>query len=128
MEVLGIDACGKQGWVGIRLAEGAYAGCLVDVRLAALIERAGHVLAIAVDMPLGLVEEGWRAADRAAKALLGERRSSVFSGGTEDGVGRAGLQGGIGPLRAADGEPTEPAGVGVGAEADRGPPLLAGRP
>ncbi|GHG88106.1 DUF429 domain-containing protein [Streptomyces lanatus] len=78
MEVLGVDACGKQGWVGIRLADGAYAGSLVDVRLDALIGRAGGVAVIAVDMPLGLVEKGWRAADLGARALLRERRSTVF--------------------------------------------------
>lgn len=78
MDVLGIDACGKQGWAGIRLSDGAYAGSLVDVRLDALIERAAGVAAIAVDMPLGLVEKGWRSADLAARALLGVRRSSVF--------------------------------------------------
>ncbi|OIJ99708.1 DUF429 domain-containing protein [Streptomyces colonosanans] len=78
MDVLGVDACGKQGWVGIRLTDGAYAGSLVDPRLERLIERAAEVDAIAVDMPLGLVEKGWRAADLAARALLGVRRSSVF--------------------------------------------------
>ncbi|MFF0788279.1 DUF429 domain-containing protein [Streptomyces spiralis] len=78
MDVLGVDACGKRGWVGIRLVDGAYAGSLVDVRLDALIGRAGGVRVVAVDMPLGLVERGWRAADLAARALLGERRSSVF--------------------------------------------------
>ncbi|MHB9863770.1 DUF429 domain-containing protein [Streptomyces sp. YIM S03343] len=79
MDVLGVDACGKQGWVGIGLAGIAYAGSLVDVRLDRLIERAGDgVRVIAVDMPLGLVEKGWRAADLAARGLLGVRRSSVF--------------------------------------------------
>jgi len=78
MDVLGVDACGKQGWVGIRLTDGTYAGSLVDPRLERLIERAAEVDAIAVDMPLGLVESGWRAADLAARALLGVRRSSVF--------------------------------------------------
>ncbi|MER7684341.1 DUF429 domain-containing protein [Streptomyces sp. NPDC097610] len=78
MDVLGIDACGKQGWVGIRLTDGGYAGSLVAVSLDTLIERAGAVRAIAVDMPLGVVEKGWRAADLAARALLGIRRSSVF--------------------------------------------------
>ncbi|MFJ3803369.1 DUF429 domain-containing protein [Streptomyces sp. NPDC090088] len=78
MDVLGIDACGKLGWVGIRLTDGAYAGSLVDVRLDALIARAATARVVAVDMPLGLVENGWRAADLAAKALLGERRNSVF--------------------------------------------------
>lgn len=78
MDVLGVDACGKQGWVGIRVSDGGYAGSLVDVRLEALIERAGEVSVIAVDMPLGLVERGWRAADLGARVLLGERRSTVF--------------------------------------------------
>ncbi|MGW0928259.1 DUF429 domain-containing protein [Streptomyces sp. NPDC002644] len=78
MNVLGVDACGKQGWVGIRLVDGAYAGSLVDLRLGKLIQRAGDADAIAVDMPLGLVEEGWRAADLGARTLLGVRRSSLF--------------------------------------------------
>lgn len=78
MDVLGVDACGKRGWVGIRLTDGGYAGSLVDARLERLIERAADVDAIAVDMPLGLVEKGRRAADLAARALLGVRRSSVF--------------------------------------------------
>jgi predicted RNase H-like nuclease len=77
-DVLGIDACGKQGWVGIRLTDGAYAGSLVELRLDRLVERVPEAVAIAVDMPLGLVEEGWRAADLAARALLGARRHSVF--------------------------------------------------
>ncbi|ALV31512.1 DUF429 domain-containing protein [Streptomyces sp. CdTB01] len=78
MDVLGVDACGKLGWVGITLTDGAYAGSLVDLRLDSLIERAAGVRVIAVDMPLGLVEKGWRAADLAARALLGARRGSVF--------------------------------------------------
>ncbi|MGW2832677.1 DUF429 domain-containing protein [Streptomyces sp. NPDC001286] len=78
MDVLGVDACGKQGWVGITLRDGAYAGSLMDIRLDSLIERAAGVHVIAVDMPLGLVEKGWRAADLAARALLGVRRGSVF--------------------------------------------------
>ena len=78
MDVLGIDACGRLGWVGIGLTDGAYAGSLVDVRLDALIARAATARVVAVDMPLGLVENGWRAADLAARALLGKRRNSVF--------------------------------------------------
>ncbi|MFE5206910.1 DUF429 domain-containing protein [Streptomyces sp. NPDC056600] len=78
MDVLGVDACGKQGWVGVVLTDGAYAGSLVDLRLEGLVERAGEVAAVAVDMPLGLVEKGWRAADLAARALLGPRRNSLF--------------------------------------------------
>jgi predicted RNase H-like nuclease len=32
-----------------------------------------------IDMPLGLLESGWREADLAARGLLGSRRSSVFA-------------------------------------------------
>jgi predicted RNase H-like nuclease len=34
---------------------------------------------VGIDMPLGLLDEGWREADRAARGLLGPRRSSVFA-------------------------------------------------
>ncbi|MCK1975190.1 DUF429 domain-containing protein, partial [Bacillus safensis] len=34
---------------------------------------------IAVDMPIGLPERGQRSAERAARAHLGERQSSLFS-------------------------------------------------
>ncbi|WP_042377177.1 DUF429 domain-containing protein [Streptacidiphilus melanogenes] len=78
MDVLGVDACGKHGWIGVGLVDGAYAGTLVELRLDALIERAGNVRAVAVDMPLGLLEAGWRRADLEARLHLGARRSSVF--------------------------------------------------
>ena len=34
---------------------------------------------VGIDMPLGLLESGWREADLAARDLLGPRRSSVFA-------------------------------------------------
>jgi len=34
---------------------------------------------VGIDMPLGLLASGWRAADREARALLGPRRSSIFA-------------------------------------------------
>ncbi|MFG2821575.1 DUF429 domain-containing protein [Kitasatospora sp. NPDC048365] len=78
MEIVGVDACGKLGWVGIRLVDGRYAGSVVDVRLETLIARTPQARVVAVDMPLGLMGEKWRDADHGAKALLGARRSSVF--------------------------------------------------
>src|SRR5262249_49937290 len=35
--------------------------------------------AVGVDIPLGLVDSGWRTADRATASRLGPRRSSVFA-------------------------------------------------
>jgi predicted RNase H-like nuclease len=34
---------------------------------------------VGIDMPLGLVEAGWRDADQLARGLLGPRRSSIFA-------------------------------------------------
>jgi predicted RNase H-like nuclease len=40
--------------------------------------RAGELVAVGLDMPIGLAADGVRPADRAARALLGARRSSLF--------------------------------------------------
>jgi len=78
MNVIGIDACGKRGWVGVWLVDGAYHRSMVEVRLESLLARSSDADVVAIDMPLGLVESDWRAADTCAKAVLGPRRSSVF--------------------------------------------------
>ena len=46
--------------------------------LAPDLDPAGTAI-VGIDMPLGLLETGWREADRAARGLLGPRRSSVFA-------------------------------------------------
>jgi len=54
----------------------------VDASLAALLARERDpwgTAVVGIDMPLGLLETGWREADRAASRLLGPRRSSVFA-------------------------------------------------
>jgi predicted RNase H-like nuclease len=93
MRVAGVDAC-RNGWVAVTLAAAAGPGVTVragaagpevairaDASLAALLapwlEQGGMITGI--DMPLGLPEKGWREADRAARGLLGPRRSSVFA-------------------------------------------------
>jgi predicted RNase H-like nuclease len=93
MRVAGVDAC-RNGWVAVTLAAAAgpevtlaaAAGPGVAVRadasLAALLapwlDQDGGMIA-GIDMPLGLLEQDWREADRAARGLLGPRRSSVFA-------------------------------------------------
>ena len=63
-------------------ASSAPAGLAVTVTsgvgLAALLASERHAV-VGIDMPLGLLETGWREADRAARGLLGPRRSSVFA-------------------------------------------------
>ena len=92
VRVTGGDAC-RGGWVAVSLevapaqtssapASSALAGPAVTVTsgacLAALLTPERHAV-VGIDMPLGLLETGWREADRAARGLLGPRRSSVFA-------------------------------------------------
>jgi predicted RNase H-like nuclease len=78
--VAGADGC-RGGWV-LAVLDPARGGLLVDVvpRLDAAIAEvdAGRWAALAVDMPMGLPEDGARACDLAARRRLGARRSSVF--------------------------------------------------
>jgi predicted RNase H-like nuclease len=86
MRVTGVDAC-RRGWVAVSLDGAERAG--VAVRLQVEAVRVHQTLAealdgtearvVGIDMPLGLLESGWREADRAARGLLGPRRSSVFA-------------------------------------------------
>jgi len=95
VRVTGIDAC-RRGWVAISLdvpgrgagQVGAGAGpadgacrvgpVRVDASLAGALAQPGAVV-VGIDMPLGLLESGWREADPVARGLLGPRRSSVFA-------------------------------------------------
>jgi len=92
-----VDA-GRRGWVAVSLAALSLAtlslavlsptagGIAVTVRVAASLgallapdlDPAGTTI-VGIDMPLGLLETGWREADGAARGLLGPRRSSVFA-------------------------------------------------
>jgi len=89
MRVTGVDAC-RGGWVAVSLdgpgqageAEGADGFRVAMVRvhetLAGVLDGHGSRV-VGIDMPLGLLGSGWREADRAARGLLGPRRSSVFA-------------------------------------------------
>jgi len=89
MRVTGVDAC-RGGWVAVSLdapdeAEGVDGSGLFRVRTVRAHETLAGVLdghgsrVVGIDMPLGLLGSGWREADRAARGLLGPRRSSVFA-------------------------------------------------
>ncbi|MBV9171606.1 MAG: DUF429 domain-containing protein [Chloroflexi bacterium] len=77
MRVFGVDVWAK-GWVSVELDDGRFAAAHVDASLAALLAAAGEASWIAVDIPLGLLDEGLRQADVATAALLGARRASLF--------------------------------------------------
>jgi predicted RNase H-like nuclease len=74
--VLGVDGWSK-GWVGVELRAGQFAAAHAGPDLRALI-AAVHADVVGVDIPLGLMDTGWRTADLEAKKLLGPRASSVF--------------------------------------------------
>lgn len=77
--VLGVDAC-PGGWVVVELRDGRFAEARAGATLRSLlpVAAAGGVAVVAVDMPLGLLDTGWRRADSEAAALLGPLRRSVF--------------------------------------------------
>lgn len=83
---LGVDGC-RGGWLAVRIRTGgsdtptAPEALLLDDFAAVLALRPAPRF-VAVDMPIGLLKiacEGGRSCDQAARALLGPRRSSVFS-------------------------------------------------
>jgi predicted RNase H-like nuclease len=77
--VLGVDAC-KRGWIAIAV-EDAVSGAYFAEDIGALIARAqadGPVAVIAIDMPIGLPDRGYRQADVLARAAIGPLWPSVF--------------------------------------------------
>ena len=99
--MLGVDGC-RAGWVGVALGPeglGAYAAPDLSTLLARS-DADGPVAVVGIDIPIGLVDVGWRRADRLAQGALGARRSSIFPT----------------PVRAALEAPSHAAGVVVSRE------------
>lgn len=77
--IAGIDGC-KGGWiVAMRLALTANVNCFRVDSLSALLDAHPELQCVAIDVPIGLVEEGPRHCDEAARRQLGPRKNSVFS-------------------------------------------------
>ena len=77
MEALGLDAC-RGKWLGVALDDSGFVGAHIHVDAAALVSHWPDVVAVGVDIPIGLPEKPLREADRAAREFVGARRSSVF--------------------------------------------------
>jgi predicted RNase H-like nuclease len=75
VRVVGVDAC-RGGWVAVWLTDGVFDRLRVAASLKALAIDAELT---GIDMPLGLLEQGWRTADKQVRKLLGPRRNSVFA-------------------------------------------------
>ena len=83
VRVVGIDGC-RGGWVAVALADGTFAGhgsatSLADVLAMVLDGGTDPEAVVGIDMVLGVMETTWRAADAAARRMLGARRSTVFA-------------------------------------------------
>ncbi|WP_328727261.1 DUF429 domain-containing protein [Streptomyces sp. NBC_00259] len=88
--VLGIDAC-PGGWVAVELRDGLFAGASIATGLRSLLQRPGADPGgvVAVDMPLGLLDTGWRRAGRGCG-----RRARPDEGQCLPGAAARGLAGG----------------------------------
>lgn len=80
---LGLDAAGRAGWVGVAVDDDGFvdaflAPLALDVLAAAEAATGTAVDVVAIDIPIGLVAAPTRSADRAARAFVGPRSSSVF--------------------------------------------------
>lgn len=75
--VLGVDGA-RSAWVAVVLEGGAFAGCVVEETLEALLRDHPNASAFGIDVPIGLPTSATRPADAAARAFVGPRRSSVF--------------------------------------------------
>jgi predicted RNase H-like nuclease len=92
MRVTGIDAC-RAGWVAVTLTPPAAspastgtahsaappAAFAVTVAVAPDLASLGLAGTVGIDMPLGLLADGWRSADQLARRALGRRGSCVFA-------------------------------------------------
>jgi predicted RNase H-like nuclease len=77
MQAVGVDGW-RGGWVAVVLDDGQWTATRSAAGLAEIVAACPGAAAIGVDMPLGLVARGWRAADDLAAGRLGRHRSRVF--------------------------------------------------
>lgn len=80
MAVLGVDGC-KRGWVGVRWdgPDRGDAEVMIAASIAELVEAAGPVEAIAIDIPIELPVDTARVAEQLARRQLPGRASTVFN-------------------------------------------------
>ena len=77
--VLGVDGC-KAGWFGITLDGTTVRGYVAPTigELVTDAESDGPLAVVAVDIPIGMPDEGYRTADLEARKAVGRLHSSVF--------------------------------------------------
>lgn len=75
---VGVDGC-RAGWFAVALLDGGGHEFGLFPTIGGLWNAWKTADRVLIDIPIGLPEEGTRAADREARALLKARRSSIFS-------------------------------------------------
>ncbi len=78
MLAVGVDGC-RKGWIAVALQDGRFAGASRFASFSEVVDHVVDAVAIAVDMPIGLVAHGERSCDGAVRQFVGPRRASVFS-------------------------------------------------
>jgi predicted RNase H-like nuclease len=79
MKIVGVDGT-KGGWVAVELHNERFASAAFAATFADVLKSYPDADAIAVDIPIGLLDRGARTADKAARQFLrGRLGSSVFS-------------------------------------------------
>ena len=73
----GVDACAG-GWVAVTLAFSA-SDVAARIQMAPTLDGLSLTGVVGIDMPLGLLEAGWRDADALARRALGRRGVTVFA-------------------------------------------------
>jgi predicted RNase H-like nuclease len=80
--VTGVDACAR-GWVAVSLlwsaASGLSAPAKASIAVAPTLDGLSLTGVVGIDMPLGLLADGWRDADALARRALGRRGVTVFA-------------------------------------------------
>jgi len=76
-KVIGLDAH-KRGWIGITLEDGRFSRAAHFRDFTEVIAASVDASVITVDIPVGLPESGYRAADRLARKFVGALHPSVF--------------------------------------------------
>jgi predicted RNase H-like nuclease len=77
--VAGVDGC-RRGWVAVVLRDGGFVAAETYADFAGVLAaaRAAGCVAVGVDMPIGLLDEGTRECERDARALLKRASGTVF--------------------------------------------------
>jgi predicted RNase H-like nuclease len=80
--VTGVDACAG-GWVAVTLAFSASDASshpvTAGIQMAPTLDELSLTGVVGIDMPLGLLADGWRDADALARRALGRRGVTVFA-------------------------------------------------